>query len=69
MRWLRSPAAIKAHVVFLPLIGLLTYALFTGNQGLAADDYPQALWFCGIAYPVVLFLIWVNWRINGGSDL
>jgi hypothetical protein len=66
-QWLRSPTAIKAHLVFLSAIGLLTYSVLTGNQG-PAGDYPLALVFCGIAYPVILLLVWVRWRINGGSE-
>jgi len=68
MQWLRSPTAIKAHLVFLSAIGLLAYTVSTGNPG-PAGDYPQALVFCGIAYPVVLLLGWVKWRINGRSEL
>src|SRR5258707_994818 len=43
MRWLWSAAAIRAHVVFLSAITLLTYAVLAGQ----AEDYPQALifWF------------------------
>jgi hypothetical protein len=69
MKWLRTPTAIKAHLVFPTCIGLLTYAVLTGNQGQLPNDYPTALVFCSIAYPAVLFLIWVKWRINGQSDL
>jgi len=47
----------------------LQFASLTGNQGPGADECPEALIFCGIAYPVVLFLIWMHWRINGRGDL
>ena len=66
MQWLRSPTAIKAHLVFLVAIGLLTYTVVAGERG-PGGDYPLALVFCGTAYPVVLLLVWLNGRINGGS--
>jgi hypothetical protein len=64
MQWLRSATAIKAHLVFLTALAVLTYSVLTGNQG-PGGDYPLALVFCGSAYPVVLLLSWVQWRING----
>ena len=67
MQWLRSPRAIEAHLVFLSAIGLLTFSVLTGNLG-PTSDYPLALMFCGIAYPVVLLLVWVKWRIDGSSE-
>lgn len=67
MRWLRSPSAIKVHIVFLAAIGLLTFALFNGDQG-PANDYPVALAWCCIAYPAVLALVWVKWRAERGSE-
>ena len=67
MRWLRSPSAIMAHLLFLTVIGLLTYAIIMGEEP-PASDYQQALVFCGIAYPGVLFLLWVRKRINGGDE-
>ena len=67
MQWLRSPSAIKAHFVFLLAIGILTYSALTANQG-PTGDYPLALVFCGIAYPFVLLLIWLQWRINLRSE-
>jgi hypothetical protein len=67
MNSLRSPTAIKAHLVFLPCIGLLSYSVLAGDHG-PANDYPLALAFCGIAYPVVLLLLWLKWRINGESE-
>jgi hypothetical protein len=66
MKWLRSPTAIKAHLVFVVAIGLLTWALVAGDRG-PAGDYPLALAFCVVAYPLVLLLVWLQWRINGGS--
>jgi hypothetical protein len=66
MRWLLSPTAIKGHLVFLLAIGLLTWSVLAGEHG-PAGDYPLALLFCSIAYPLVLFLVWLEWRINGGS--
>jgi hypothetical protein len=65
MHWLWSPAAIKAHLVFVVAIGLLTWAVLDGDHG-PGGDYPLALAFCGIAYPLVLLLVWLQWRINGG---
>ena len=56
----------QSHLVFLPLVGLVTYSICVGNQG-PAGDYPLALAFCGIAYPVVLLLVWLNRRINRGN--
>jgi hypothetical protein len=67
MAWLRTPDTITVHFVFLLAIGLLTYAVATGNQG-PAGDYPAGLVFCGLAYPVVLALVWLRWRANGGSE-
>lgn len=67
MHWLRSPTAIKAHVVFLVAIGLLTYLVLTCNQG-PAGDYPLALLFCCIAYPAVMLLLWWKWRMDGGGE-
>jgi hypothetical protein len=67
MQWLWSSAAVKAHLVFLSAIGLLTYSILTGNQG-PSGDYPLALVFCGSAYAVVLLLIWAMGRINGRSE-
>ena len=57
MRWLWSSTAIRAHLLFLLVIGLLAWSLLTGNQG-PANDYALGLVYCAIAYPVVLFLAW-----------
>jgi hypothetical protein len=67
MKWLWSPDAIKTHLVFLVAGGLLAYSILAGNQG-PTGDYPLGLIFCGIAYPVVLLLLWLQWRINTRSD-
>jgi hypothetical protein len=68
MQWLRSPEAIKAHMAFPLLIGLVTSELLAGNRG-PGGDYPLALIFSLVAYPVILLLLWVRWRINGRSEL
>jgi hypothetical protein len=62
MRWLWSPDAIKAHLVFPLVIALASYELLTGNQ--AANELQLALVFCGFAYPTVLFLSWLKWRCD-----
>jgi hypothetical protein len=67
MQWLRSADAIQAHAVFPLLIGLLTSDLLAGNWG-PGGDYPLALVFCIVTYPVILLLLWVKWRINGRSE-
>ena len=67
MKWLWSPKAIEVHLLFLAAIGVLTCAVVAGERG-PAGDYPLALAFCAIAYPVVLFLVWLRRRISGGSD-
>jgi len=59
---------MKAHLVFLPCIALLSYAVLAGNPAPVPNDSLLALVFCGIAYPAVLFLTWIKWRINGGSE-
>ena len=69
MTWLRSPTANKAHLVFLTCLGLLGLAVLNGNQRPLPNDWLAALVFCSLAYPVVLFLIWVKWRINRGSEI
>lgn len=66
MQWLRSREAIKAHMAFPLLIGLLTAELFAGNRG-PGGDYPLAQVFCVVGYPVILLLLWLRWRLNGGS--
>ncbi|MBI3409144.1 MAG: hypothetical protein HY040_12425 [Planctomycetes bacterium] len=50
--------------MFLLAICLLTAELLAGNQG-PAGDYPLGLLFCSIAYPGVLLLLWLKWRIDG----
>ena len=67
MQWLRSPEAIKAHMAFPLLIGLLTSEHLVGNRG-PGGDYPLALVFCLVAYPVILLLLWGRWRINRRSE-
>ena len=66
MKWLRSPTAMITHLVFLSAIPLLAYAVLIDTQE-SADDYPLALVICCVAYPLVLFLIWIKWRIDGMS--
>jgi hypothetical protein len=67
MRWLWSPRAIEAHVVFLSAAGLLACSILCGDPG-PTGDYPHGLLFLGAAYPVVLLLLWLKWRINGGGE-
>lgn len=66
MSWLWSSDAIKAHIVFVVAISLLESLLLAGDRG-PGNDYPLALAFCCIAYPTVLALTWLKWRIDGGN--
>jgi hypothetical protein len=67
LKWLGSSAAVKAHLVFTCLFVLLGWAYFDGNQG-APDDLLWGIVFCGIAYPLVLALTYLQWRTNGRSS-
>ncbi len=66
LRWLGTTTGRIAHLVFLGLISVLTCAGLTG--GPLPEDYPTAWIFCGIGYPAVLGLAWVQWRINGRGE-
>jgi hypothetical protein len=68
MRWLWTPTALKAHGVFLPLIGFLAYVLLAGKPVGFPDEPWHILLFCGLAYPTVLLLTWLKCRINGGGE-
>jgi hypothetical protein len=68
MRWLWSGRAIEVHLVFGCCAGLFTRLLVSGDRVRPAAEYRLMLFLCGIAYVVALALVWVNWRINGGSD-
>ena len=54
-RFVFSMDAIEAHLLFLTLIGVLSYSLWAGE---AQPDYAWGLLFGVVAYPVVLGLMW-----------
>jgi hypothetical protein len=54
-------------VVFLGLAGFLACCILCGDRG-PAGDYPLGLLFVGVAYPVVLLLLWLKWRVNGRGE-
>lgn len=66
MKWLTTPFAILIHATFVLLTLLLACELLAGNHG-PGGDYGLGLLFCLVAYPVILLLLRLNWRMNGGA--
>jgi hypothetical protein len=66
VKWLTTPFAIMVHATFSVLTILLACELLTDNHG-PGGDYGLGLLFCVVAYPAMLVLLWLNWRVNGGA--
>jgi len=65
--WLKSPAAIKAHLVCLFMNSVLSWELLSGNNGPHGDYLLGLAFFCA-CYPFLLFLVWLRWRTNDECD-